>query len=210
MGAYTTVYLTRHGLSEHNLRTNVYMGRAPHSRLTDTGREQARRLGDRLQRRGGVEAIVASSLPRTLETAELIAAALGAAAPLHTDERLWELSKGEWEGRMPVDGVPEGDQAALRLDPFGYRYPGGESYADVTRRAGAALDDWLGRLAGQRVLVVAHGDVLRALLHHTMGTPPARIHDFAVTPCALSELQAGEGHWRLICWNDTSHQEETG
>src|SRR5262245_15869136 len=102
---HPTVLLTRHGESEHNLNTRFYMGRAPESRLTAQGREQAARLGRHLAASRPVGTIVASSLPRTVETAELVAKALGS-AQVRTEDAFWELSKGDWEARMPRDGVP--------------------------------------------------------------------------------------------------------
>src|SRR5262249_4054661 len=99
------VFITRHGQSEHNLETRFYMGRSPASCFAGEGRPQAQRLAERLAGDGRVRHVVASSLPRTVETAQIVATRLGL-APVHTDDAFWELSKGEWEGRMPRHAPP--------------------------------------------------------------------------------------------------------
>ena len=205
----TIIYLTRHGLSEHNLKTDVYMGRSPESRLVDAGREQARRLGARLLDDGlaaekRVQKIIASSLPRTEETASLIAEALGL-ENVETEDAFWELSKGDWEGVMPRWDLPEPVAKALSADPFGFRYPGGESYRDVTARVAPAFDTHVAANPGVPLLFVLHGDVLRALLHHTLRFPPEKIGDFIIDPCSLTELRWKEGRYHLARFNDGAH-----
>lgn len=220
----TLIYLTRHGLSEHNLKTDVFMGRSPESRLVDAGREQARRLGARLageefagkgsaprefgEKNGEpgkiVQKIISSSLPRTVETASLIAEALGIET-VESEDAFWELSKGDWEGVMPRWELPEPIVKALAGDPFGFRYPGGESYRDVTGRVAPAFDTHVAANPGVTVLFVLHGDVLRAVLHHTLRFPPEKIGDFIIDPCSLTELRWKEGRYHLARFNDCGH-----
>ena len=200
----TTIYLTRHGLSEHNLIIDYYMGRSPASQLVEAGREQARQLGARLAGSVPVDAIIASSLPRTVETAQLIAKALGL-SKIETDDAFWELDKGDWEGVMPRVNLPAGEREALNADPFGFRYPNGESYRDVVARVGPAFDEWVGKNAGKTVLFVLHGDVLRAILHHALGFLPEKIGNFMIHPCSLSELKQVDGSYHLARFNDDTH-----
>jgi broad specificity phosphatase PhoE len=117
------------------------------------------------------------------------------------------LSKGDWEGHMPRDALPPAEREALLRDPFGFRYPQGESYRDVVERVGPAFDRWVARLAGQRVLFVLHGDVIRALLHHLLRFDPMKIGDLATAPCALTELAHQGARIELMRFNDTSHLE---
>ncbi len=211
----TLIYLTRHGLSEHNLKTDVYMGRSPESRLVEAGREQARRLGARMAGKSSagekfageglaVEKIIASSLPRTEETANLIAGELGL-ENVESEDAFWELSKGDWEGMMPRWDLPEPIAKALADDPFGFRYPGGESYRDVTERVAPAFDTHVAANPGVPLLFVLHGDVLRAVLHHTLRFPPEKIGDFIIDPCSLTELRWKGGRYHLARFNDGGH-----
>jgi probable phosphoglycerate mutase len=201
MSAPQSVLLTRHGESEHNLNTRYYMGRSPQSRLTEQGREQARRLGDYLAEREPVNAIVASSLSRALETAWIVAGRLGIAT-VHADDVFWELSKGDWEGRMPRDRVPEEVRRQMSEDPLAFQYPAGESFAAVERRVAPAFHDWMERLGDARPLFVLHGDVICALLHHLLGFPGPAIHDFLVRPCSLTIMAREGASWRLVKFNE--------
>ncbi|MCZ6558936.1 MAG: histidine phosphatase family protein [SAR324 cluster bacterium] len=199
----TSITITRHGESEHNLITRVFMGRSPNSMLTETGREQARKLGRRLAGEAAVGQIIASSLPRTMETAALIAEQLGLAEPI-ADEAFWELDKGDWEGAMVRPPPPEIAQA-VRTDPFSYRYGGAESYQDVVGRAAPAFQRWVDKFAGGRLLFVLHGDVIRALLYHLLEFPPHRISDFVIDPCSITQFNFAEGRYELLRLNDAAH-----
>ena len=199
----TRILVTRHGFGEHNRSAEIYMGRAPDAPLTEGGREQARCLGKRLAREAGVTRIVASSLLRTMETAELIAAEIGVGT-IEPDEAFWELSKGDWEGVMPRKLPPE-VAAELEADPFCFRYGGGESYRDVVARTAPAFDGWIERLRGETPLFVLHGDVIRALFFHIIRFPPDKISDFAVEPCSLSEFVHNGTRFHVQRLNDTAH-----
>jgi probable phosphoglycerate mutase len=197
------VLLTRHGLSEHNLETRVYMGRSPASRLVAEGRRQALALGAYLSRTAPVQRIVASSLPRTLETAELIAGQLGH-IPVQGDDAFWELSKGSWEGSMPRENVPEPERSAWEQRPFEFRFPQGESYALVAARVAPAFEGWIARCGQERLLFVLHGDVLCALLYRLLHFPAEDIRRYVVLPCSLTEVVRAGGEWRMPRFSEHS------
>ena len=90
----TTVFLIRHGLTEHT-GTRLY-GRTPGLHLSDRGREQADRLAERF---AGVRlaAIYSSPLERCLETAAPLAAASGLEVAVRDD--LVEMDAGSWTNR---------------------------------------------------------------------------------------------------------------
>lgn len=199
----TRIFVTRHGISEHNMRTDVFMGRSPESPLTKEGRAQATRLGRRLAKEAKITRIISSSLRRTMETAELIAAEAGCGAPLPEDA-FWELDKGSWEGVMPVELPPEIVRQVADA-PFTYRYGGGESYKDVQGRVGPAFDRWVREFPKEKLLFVLHGDVIRALLHHVIRFPEDKISDFEIDPCSISELIFTNGRYRVLRLNDAGH-----
>jgi probable phosphoglycerate mutase len=87
-----------------------------------------------------------------VETGQVIAEALGLPG-VEREDAFWELSKGDWEGAMPVDGVPPDIAQARAADPYGFRYPGGESLDDVAARAWPALQGWVRRNEGGPFLV---------------------------------------------------------
>ena len=222
-----TLLITRHGLSAHNLRTDFFMGRSPDADLLPQGHAQARALGLRLGQEFTIDAIVASSLPRTMDTARTIRAAMAEVnpqageIPLHGEDAFWELSKGEWEGVMPRANLPQDIAGALRADPHGFRYPGGESYADVEARVGPAFDRWAATESAHTMLFVLHGDVIRSLMRHLLDFPPHRIGDYETSPCGLTVFRStppghvdkvghngaafDSGNPVLVHFNDASH-----
>jgi broad specificity phosphatase PhoE len=149
----------RHGQTASSTR-GAYSGHTDIP-LTDTGREQARRAGDRLAG-AGVDAVCSSPLRRAAETAEAIAQATG--APLRIDERLVEVDYGPLEG-LDRDSARERFGAPFenwRLDPYGSPLPGIEPLNEVLGRARSATSDALA--AFERPVLVGHQGILRLVL----------------------------------------------
>ncbi|MGH2713306.1 MAG: histidine phosphatase family protein [Thermoleophilaceae bacterium] len=153
------IVLARHGETEwsrdlrHTGRTDIP--------LTENGRRQAAILRDALAGRR-FERVLSSPLARALETCRL--AGLGEQAELSDD--LFEWDYGDYEG-ITTAQIRE-ERASWNLWRDGC--PGGESAADVGRRADrviAALEDTEGDAA-----VFAHGHVLRVLAARWLGLGP--------------------------------------
>ena len=157
------LYFIRHGETDWNVE-----GRLQGQRdipLNDLGRVQAEEAGRRLLGlAGNVEDLdyVASPMARTRETMEILRQAVGLPPGAYrTDERLIELTFGEWEG-LTWKEVRKADpgRAALReRDKWSYVPPGGESYALLTERVRPVLDGLT-----RPTVIVAHGGVARAFL----------------------------------------------
>jgi len=105
-----------------------------------------------------------------LSRARLLAEALGTP---QLDERLQEMSFGEWEGRRFDDLGTAID--AWADDPLGFRAPGGESARDLSARVLPWLDAACSVAASDLPLViVAHGGPLRVIAGHLLGLPAER------------------------------------
>ncbi|MDQ7833132.1 MAG: histidine phosphatase family protein [Desulfovibrionaceae bacterium] len=158
--------------------------------LSEAGRRQAGYWTDVLARVPFALA-VSSDLSRCLETARIMLAGRG--LPLRQEPRLREIALGAWEG-LTVAGVRErfpGQYEARGADLAGFRPAGGEGFADVQARAGAALEALVAGMGGVRdagggpledrdggwveVLAVAHGGVNRTLLCGLLGMPLANL-----------------------------------
>jgi broad specificity phosphatase PhoE len=186
------VVLVRHGETEWS-KDGRHTGNTDLP-LTEEGAEKAKLLAQALAGRR-FALVLTSPLQRARETARL--AGLGNAAEVTPDLREWDY--GEYEGRKTVD---------IRADRPGWSLwsdgvPGGESAADVGRRA----DRVLARLAGTDgdVAVFAHGHILRVLTARWLGLPPQDGRLFALATGTISVL----GHERetpvIVRWNDDSH-----
>ena len=161
------LYYVRHGETEWNAAQRLQGWHDP--ALNTRGREQAvycgEVLGDLLQRDGFDPhrfSYVSSPLIRARETMELLRGTLGLdPAAYHTDQRLIEISFGEWEGLTlrEISASAPHLLAERESDKWGFTPPGGESYRDVAKRVGA----WYATVTRDTV-IAAHGGVARALM----------------------------------------------
>ncbi|MEA2220183.1 MAG: hypothetical protein QOJ35_2809 [Solirubrobacteraceae bacterium] len=154
-----TVHLVRHGQTASSAR-KAYSGRGDVA-LTAEGREQARRVAQRLAG-AGIDAVFTSPLSRARDTAQAIADATG--APLTVDERLTEVDYGDFEGLDRADASARLGQAFddWRADPFGAPVPGMEPLDHALARARDATADALE--AARRPVIVGHQGILRIVL----------------------------------------------
>ncbi len=140
------------------------------------GRAQAARNGkamaDYLAREGidpGALHFVSSPLGRSMETMGFVRAALGLAGPWETDDRLKEVSFGDWASKTYDELRQSGENEKVRArkrDKWSFRPPAGETYAELAARVG----EWLDTLTGDTV-AVTHGGIFRVLHGHLVGTP---------------------------------------
>ncbi len=159
--------LVRHGQSAFNAHNRFTGWSDPE--LTETGEAEARSVADRLARMGvSVDAAFSSGFQRTVRSLEIILAALGSSAIPHADTALNERSYGELTGLNKDEASARfgADQIQHWRRSYADAPPGGESLRDtVARVVPYYLHAILPRaLRGETVLVVAHGNTLRALV----------------------------------------------
>jgi broad specificity phosphatase PhoE len=206
-----TLVLTRHGLTERS-DPEQHLGQGIDIGLSPAGAAQAAALAARIADER-FDRIIASPLRRARETA----AAVARRRPLETDPRLMEMDYGEWEGRTydAIDARDAARRARWVADPEANACPGGESGADVARRARAFLADLLA-WAGDRpaedpvVLAVAHSTLNRVLLCVAVGIPVREYRRrFTQSQGNLTVLRWPTGaqpeQARILTVNDTSH-----
>jgi broad specificity phosphatase PhoE len=166
-----TVLLTRHGRTDRS-EPEQYLGQRIDVGLSDAGREEARRLTERLT---GVrlDRIVSSPLARSAETAEIVAAG----RQVELDKRLAELDYGRWEG-LTLEQIEEqfpGEHELYEADPASHRVGGGESGRQVARRLSTFTNELLewaeSAGGGQTCLVVGHSSTNRIMLALVLGVP---------------------------------------
>lgn len=156
-----TLTLIRHAVTDYNLGGRV-QGRLDIP-LSATGEAQAAALRDRFA--GENVLVYTSPLSRARRTAAL---AFPGHAPV-VDPRLSELDYGVFEGRTLAERQALPEWRAWRLEPYFHAPPGGESYAELTRR----VADWFAGLPdAPHVVAVTHSGTIQALLAHLLALPP--------------------------------------
>ena len=162
--APTTLYLVRHGETEHN-RRNIIQGGGVDSELNAAGRAQAEALARRL-RSVSFDALYASTLRRARQTADILARPHEPLTRTHLHD-LSEMDWGVFEGEPPSeerDALMKALKSKWRDGAYDRAVEGGESIRDVQERAQRAIRHILTREVGRTVLVVTHGRYLRVLL----------------------------------------------
>jgi broad specificity phosphatase PhoE len=106
-------------------------------------------------------AVYTSTLTRAVETARAVAASHGL-VPVELAE-LREIDLGEVEGVM-FDDFPAELRSGLLERPLEVRFPGGETYEELRRRATAALDRIVATHPDETVAVISHAGAIRAAL----------------------------------------------
>lgn len=166
-----TLFLVRHAETAWNLE-HRYQGQTDIP-LCDTGREAARRLRLKLEKRprlfcNETTAVISSDLSRAKESAELAFSV--ADRPIHLEPDLRELRYGIFEGRSREEVTTEFKDEYERFlqDPH-YAVKGGEARAAVQQRAVTAIRRWLDKLPHPNLVIMTHGGVLRQLMGLALG-----------------------------------------
>ncbi|MBM3564934.1 MAG: histidine phosphatase family protein [Alphaproteobacteria bacterium] len=154
---------------------------------------------------------ITSHLTRARDTARAIVAA-GHVAPEPVIERAFaEQDFGRWAGKT-WDQIAAEDAAQhdrFWTDPVGQPPPGGESFAAVIGRVGAAIARFSDAHPGRDIVAVAHGGVIRAAVAVALGLDAARAMAVRVDNLSLTRLDRVEGGtlrgrggaWRVVAVN---------
>jgi 2,3-bisphosphoglycerate-dependent phosphoglycerate mutase len=171
--------LARHGQSDWNLK-NLFTGWKDPG-LTELGVEEARNAGKRLKAMGvQFDIAYTSVLSRAQETCRLILEEIGQPNLITIrDQALNERDYGDLSGLNKDDARARWGEEQVHIWRRSYdvQPPGGESLKDtVARVLPYYVQEILPRvMRGERVLVAAHGNSLRALVMVLDGLTPETI-----------------------------------
>jgi len=194
----TRFFLIRHAANDTS--GHSFAGRMPGVHLNEEGHAQAEALAARFAGMD-IAAVASSPLERALETAAPIATVLGLRAS--SREEFLELDCGDWTGR----GFD-----TLADDPGFRRFnrlrscsgpPGGETMLQAQARFIAGLESLRRDHPDAAVVVVSHGDMIRAALAHCLGMPLDVMLRLEVSMGSVSIVEIGEDWIRVLAINDT-------
>ncbi|MFD8519434.1 bifunctional RNase H/acid phosphatase [Streptomyces capillispiralis] len=206
LGPPATFVLLRHGETPLTPQKRFSGSGGSDPSLSDIGREQAARVAAALARRGTVQAIVASPLARTRETASIVAARLG--LEVGVEEGLRETDFGAWEGLTfgeVRDRHPD-DLNAWLASPDAEPTGGGESFEATAARVAATRDKLIAAYAGRTVLLVTHVTPIKTLVRLALGAPSEALFRMELSAASLSAVAYyADGNASVRLFNDTSH-----
>jgi probable phosphomutase (TIGR03848 family) len=197
---HTLLLLVRHGQTPTT--GAVLPGRAKGLHLSDAGREQAQSVAERIAPFGDkVAAVYASPLERTRETAAPIAKALG--QRVRTDKGLLEADFGQWTGDELKKLMKLEEWKTVQQRPSTFRFPDGESFAEMQLRICTAIDRIVAAHPGRVVVAVSHADPIKAAVAQAMGTHLDLFQRIVVSPCSVTAVAHGPGGPLVLCVNST-------
>ena len=193
------LFLVRHALTD--LRTDGLLLGPTDAPLSDIGERQAAALRGAMRRRNP-DRCLCSPLQRARQTAEL------AGLPAEVDPDLREVDFGQWEGMTFAEVAASDPQGAERWAAFNldFAFPGGDRLDDFLSRVSALA----GRLAAdpvQRIAVVTHGGVIRAMICHLLGLDRKSYVLFDVQPASLTTIDLFGSTGVLSGLSDVCHLE---
>ncbi len=180
----TLVLLVRHGQTPTT--GQILPGRARGLHLADVGREQAQRAAARIAELPRVDAVYASPLERTRQTAAPIAAARG--LKVQVAPGLLECDFGEWTGQELKQLMKRPDWSTVQRAPSTFRFPGGESFTEMQTRMVSTLDRLRATHVGGVVVCVSHADPIKAAVAHALGTHLDLFQRIVISPCSISAI----------------------
>ena len=187
--APTLVLLVRHGATPTTGK--VLPGRAKGLSLSEVGRAQADAAATRIAGLGKVAAVYASPLERTRQTA----APIGRATHnrVRTNRNLLECDFGDWTGKKlsALRKLPE--WTTVQGAPSRFRFPGGESFAEMQLRITSGIDAIVADHPGARIVAVSHADPIKAAVAQALGTPLDLFQRIVVSPCSVTAILYGAG-----------------
>lgn len=208
MSETTRIFLVRHGATQ--LTAEDRFSGSIGVELSDEGRWQASRLGERLQKEA-MTAVYCSPLSRAQETAQIISKHCELETAIR--DGLREIDHGHWEGmkRADVEARFHQEYADWVADPFTTAPEGGESGVAVLARSLPVIREIVTHHPGGRVLVVSHKATIRLILSSLLGFDARGYRDrLDQAPASLNILDFKDAvRARLMLFNDTSHYSNT-
>jgi probable phosphoglycerate mutase len=189
--------LIRHGTTD--LTNKQLVGRTTGIHLDEAGKDQARRLVDRLAGIS-IDHLYSSPMDRAQETAVPLARERG--LKVRTDPRLNECDYGEWTGKEFKELRRTDLWKRVQQRPADARFPGGEAIREVQARVVACIDELAQNHPKETVAAFSHGDVIKAALAHFIGVHLDLFQRLHVAPAAASALVLGAGQPGLVCVNE--------
>jgi probable phosphoglycerate mutase len=194
------VLLVRHGTTPTTGK--LLPGRAGGLHLSEKGQAQAAAAAERIAAlKTPPSAVYASPLERARETAAPIARALG--LRVRTAPGLLEVDVGDWTEKPLARLARSKEWPTVQRWPQGFRFPGGESFAEMSVRSMDAVLALVADHPGQTIVAVSHADPIKAIVAAAAGVPLDLMQRLVISPCSITALVFSPAGPLVLCVNST-------
>lgn len=200
----TRLLLIRHAESVANER-GLAGGPIGDGGLTDLGRAQARALAARLaltDELAGAAALYTSTLPRAIETGDIVFRAINATLASEADEALCELGVGEADGLSWSEIAARYEPVDWNVNPSAVNVPGGESLDAFYERCVGAMERLIDRHPHQLVVLVVHGGFIEQAMKYYQRLDSRTRLQPRIEHCSMTEIEYDGDRRRLLRYND--------
>lgn len=209
--ATKTIYMVRHGETTSNLEQTW---RTANEDLTERGIEQARLVGERIQKLS-IDTMVASTSLRTMHTAEIISEVTGLSFegdPLFYAEKEPTSIQGLRHEKNPDNPIEQYLQALIaHADDPDFHYEDEENLTERKVRVAKMLAK-LESMDEESVLVVLNGNIVKLFAAYILLGPEASpkalyltSEKFKTANTGITKIICDKGVWRILIWNDHAH-----
>ena len=195
----TLILYVRHGQTATT--GTLLPGRAPGLHLAEAGHRQAEAVAGRIAGLKKVDAVYSSPLERARETAAPVAAARG--LKVVVERGLLECDFGEWTGAALKELARKPEWTTVQRYPSGFRFPGGESFVEMSGRIRDTAARLRDRHPGGVVVAVSHADPIKAAVADALGTHLDLFQRIVVSTCSVTAVLYGAGGPAVLTVNHT-------
>ncbi len=190
-----TILLIRHGENEYVAKGRL-AGRLPGVHLNENGKKQAAAVAKAFANTP-IKAVYSSPMERCMETADPLAAALG--AEVVSREGLIEVDFGEWQDKTLKQLRRRKLWQVVQGSPSRMQFPGGETFANAQQRIVQDLET-LSRQYGPKELIAcfSHSDLIKLAVSYYLGQPLDLFQRIMIAPASISTLHLGEMGAQII------------
>ncbi len=190
----TKVYLIRHGAAQHT-GNSIFAG-VTDSKLVALGEKQAYLLAKKMSKER-IDVIFSSPLQRALRTAEIIFPN----RKINVVEDLHERDCGVMEFK-PMSMLTKKQREDFEKTGE-LRVKGAETVSQAQRRGYSVLMKIYRKHKGQNIAIVAHNDILKAMVSAAVKCPYVSIRFYN---SSMSKLDDYGGRWNIEVLNDVPEE----
>jgi probable phosphoglycerate mutase len=201
----THFLLIRHATNDF-VKTGKLAGWTPDVHLSAEGQAQAEALGARLAS-APLNAIYASPLERTMETAHAIAKH-HPHLTLIEHEGIGEVDYGDWEGASIAELTQRKMWQVVQEYPSRAYFPNGETMRGVQTRVVNAIEALAHKHPAQTVALVFHADLIKMAIAHYLGVHLDNFQRIVISPASITALNLGHSRPFIVSVNDVAHLQE--